>query len=183
MRNAATDDEPLPFITPSNKRKLPRMGSLLLGGPPFFQAIVDAGLVVDGTWPIRTELANRMGGKGANALASSIVLVCRKLSADAGVITRADFVRVLKLEMPEAIDDIRKAGVGPVDMQQSVIGPGMGVFSRYAKVLEDDDSADEREDRAVTNQSRLGRDRERARRQFRCRNAGRTRLVRDLWLR
>ena len=47
----------------------------------------------------------------------------------------------LKREMPDAIDDIRKAGVGPVDMQQSVIGPGMGVFTRYGKVLEDDDSA------------------------------------------
>ena len=56
-------------------------------------------------------------------------------------VTRADFIRALKREMPDAIDDIRKAGVGPVDMQQSVIGPGMGVFTRYAKVLEDDDSA------------------------------------------
>ena len=56
-------------------------------------------------------------------------------------VTRAEFIRSLKREMPDAIDDIRKAGVGPVDMQQSVIGPGMGVFSRHAKVLEDDDSA------------------------------------------
>ena len=56
------------------------------------------------------------------------------------VVTRADFFRALKRELPEAIDEIRKAGVGPVDMQQSVIGPGMGVFSRYARVLEDDDS-------------------------------------------
>lgn len=57
------------------------------------------------------------------------------------MVTRADFIRALKREMPVAIDAIRKAGVGPVDMQQSVIGPGMGVFSRHAKVLEDDDSA------------------------------------------
>ena len=77
----------------------------------------------------------------ANALASSIVLVCRKRAADAAIITRAEFIRALKRELPDAIDDIRKAGVGPVDMQQSVIGPGMGVFTRYAKVLEDDDSA------------------------------------------
>ena len=76
-----------------------------------------------------------------NALASSIVLVCRKRATDASTITRADFIRALKREMPEAIDAIRKAGVGPVDMQQSVIGPGMGVFTRYARVLEDDDSA------------------------------------------
>jgi putative DNA methylase len=74
-------------------------------------------------------------------LASSIVLVCRKRDPSAAVVTRADFVRTLKREMPDAIDDIRKAGVGPVDMQQSVIGPGMGIFTRYAKVLEDDDSA------------------------------------------
>lgn len=82
-----------------------------------------------------------MIGRDSNALASSIVLICRKRSPDAEVITRADFIRTLKREMPAAIDAIRKAGVGPVDMQQSVIGPGMGVFSRNAKVLEDDDTA------------------------------------------
>ena len=82
-----------------------------------------------------------MIAKNTNALASSIVLVCRKRLPSAATITRAEFIRALKREMPDAIDDIRKAGVGPVDMQQSVIGPGMGVFSRHAKVLEDDDSA------------------------------------------
>ena len=82
-----------------------------------------------------------MMANGTNALASSIVLVCRKRSTDASIVTRAEFIRALKRELPDAIDDIRKAGVGPVDMQQSVIGPGMGVFTRYAKVLEDDDSA------------------------------------------
>ena len=88
-----------------------------------------------------TERSVRTRGIGSNALASSVVLVCRKRLADADIITRADFIRALKREMPAAIDAIRKAGVGPVDMQQSVIGPGMGVFSRHAKVLEDDDSA------------------------------------------
>jgi putative DNA methylase len=82
-----------------------------------------------------------MRGRDSNALASSIILVCRKRAVDAPIVTRAEFVRALKRELPDAIDNIRKAGVGPVDMQQSVIGPGMGVFSRYAKVLEDDDSA------------------------------------------
>jgi putative DNA methylase len=76
-----------------------------------------------------------------NALSSAVVIVCRKRNSSADVVTRAEFIRTLKREMPEAIDDIRKAGVGPVDMQQSVIGPGMGVFSRFSKVLEDDDSA------------------------------------------
>ncbi|MGE3647857.1 MAG: hypothetical protein AB7G10_05945 [Reyranellaceae bacterium] len=98
-------------------------------------------MAIDGTWPIRTELSNRMRGQGSNALASSIVLVCRKRFPDAGAGTRAEFVRELKREMPTMIRDIRQAGVGPVDMQQSVIGPGMGIFTRYGKVLEDDDSA------------------------------------------
>ena len=90
---------------------------------------------------MRTENASRLVSQGANALASSIVLVCRKHTGGTGVATRSDFIRSLKREMPEAIDDIRKAGVGPVDMQQSIIGPGMGIFTRYSKVLEDDDSA------------------------------------------
>jgi putative DNA methylase len=102
--------------------------------------VVDSGLAVDGTWPVRTE--RNTGLKASvNALASSIVLICDKRSDHASTITRAEFIRALKREMPAAIDAIRKAGIGPVDMQQSVIGPGMGVFSRHARVLEDDDSA------------------------------------------
>lgn len=109
------------------------------GWSTFLQAITSSGFILDGTWPIRTERSVRTRGIGSNALASSVVLVCRKRTAEAETITRADFIRALKREMPAAIDAIRKAGIGPVDMQQSVIGPGMGVFSRHAKVLEDDD--------------------------------------------
>jgi len=141
MREAAADGEPLAIYYAFKQAEAAKDGITSAGWASFLQAIIGAGLAVDGTWPLRTEMANRMIGRGANALASSIVLVCRKRTAAAEVITRADFVRRLKSEMPAAIDDIRKAGVGPVDMQQSVIGPGMGVFSRYAKVLEDDDSA------------------------------------------
>lgn len=141
MRNAATDSEPLAIYYAFKQSEVAQDGITSAGWASFLQATVNAGLVIDGTWPVRSEQSERMIGKGANALASSIVLVCRKRAADASTITRAEFVRLLRREMPEAIDDIRKAGVGPVDMQQSVIGPGMGVFSRYAKVLEDDDSA------------------------------------------
>ncbi|MGC0326706.1 putative DNA methylase [Bradyrhizobium sp. USDA 326] len=141
MRKAATDSEPLAIYYAFKQSELSEEGITSAGWASFLQAVIGSGLLVDGTWPLRTELANRMRGQGSNALASSIVLVCRKRSADASVITRADFMRALKRELPEAIDDIRKAGVGPVDMQQSVIGPGMGVFSRHAKVLEDDDSS------------------------------------------
>lgn len=141
MRKAATDSEPLAIYYAFKQAEAGADGVTSAGWASFLQAVVDAGLVVDGTWPVRTESAGRLIGKGTNALASSIVLVCRKRAADAATITRADFIRALKRELPDAIDDIRKAGVGPVDMQQSVIGPGMGVFSRHTKVLEDDDSA------------------------------------------
>lgn len=140
MHKAATDEEPLAIYYAFKQAEVSVDGITSAGWSSFLQAIIEAGLIIDGTWPIRTEMASRMIGSGTNALASSIVLVCRKRHATAAVITRAEFIRLLRHELPEAIDDIRKAGVGPVDMQQSVIGPGMGVFSRHAKVLEDDDS-------------------------------------------
>ena len=141
MKAAATDNEPLTIYYAFKQAEAAEDGITSAGWASFLQAVVDAGLSVDGTWPMRTELGNRMRGQSSNALASSIVLVCRKRESDAEVITRAEFIRALKKEMPDAIDDIRKAGVGPVDMQQTVIGPGMGIFSRYGKVLENDDSA------------------------------------------
>ena len=110
------------------------------GWGSFLQGVMDAGLGIDGTWPVRTELTGNLKNK-LNVLASSIVLVCRKRNSTAKMITRADFARSLKHELPDAIDNIRQAGVGPVDMQQSVIGPGIGNLSRYAKVLENNDSA------------------------------------------
>ena len=140
MRTAATDSEPLAIYYAYKQAEIAKDGIFSAGWTSFLQATVDAGLAIDGTWPVRTELANRMRSQASNALASSIVLVCRKRATAASIVTRADFIRSLKRELPEAIDKIRKAGVGPVDMQQSVIGPGMGIFTRHAKVLEDDDS-------------------------------------------
>lgn len=141
MRASSTEAEPLAIYYAFKQAELADEGITSAGWSSFLQAIVDAELVLDGTWPMRTEMANRIRGQGSNALASSIVLVCRKRRPDAGVITRAELIRELKIELPAAIAAIRRAGVGPVDMQQSVIGPGMGVFSRHAKVLEDDDSS------------------------------------------
>lgn len=137
----ATSNEPMAIYYAFKQQETAEDGITSPGWASFLQGIVSAGLGVDGTWPVRTEGPGRIRGIGSNALASSIILVCRKRPQDADIITRADFIRTLKREMPAAIDAIRKAGVGPVDMQQSVIGPGMGVFSRHAKVLEDDDSA------------------------------------------
>jgi putative DNA methylase len=142
MKQNANEDAPLAIYYAFKQSQSGGDGGITSPGwASFLQAVVDAGLAVDGTWPMRTELANRMRGRDSNALASSIVLACRKRRTGAPVITRAEFIRALKRDLPEAIDKIRKAGVGPVDMQQSVIGPGMGVFSQHGKVLEDDDSA------------------------------------------
>jgi putative DNA methylase len=140
MRKAATDREPLTMYYAFKQSELAEDGIVSPGWASFLQAIVGAGLAVDGTWPVRTESPGRIIAKDANALASSIVLVCRKRAAAALTVTRTDFLRELRREMPDAVEKIRKASVGPVDMPQSVIGPGMGVFTRYARVLEDDDS-------------------------------------------
>jgi putative DNA methylase len=84
---------------------------------------------------MRTELGNRMVGMGTNALASSIVLVCRPRPADAPTATRREFVQALKTELPPALAELQKANIAPVDLAQAAIGPGMAVYTRYAQVL------------------------------------------------
>ncbi len=137
MQQAAEDDVPLAIYYAFKQSEAGKEGIASPGWASFLQAVVDSGLAVGGTWPLRTELGNRMTGMGANALASSIVLVCRKRRADAEIVERETFVRALRRELPPALVQIRAAGIGPVDMAQSAIGPGMGVFTRYAAVLED----------------------------------------------
>ena len=85
---------------------------------------------------MRTELGNRMIGRDANALASSIVLVCRKRSEDAPLATRRQFIDALKAELPTALDHLQSGGIAPVDLAQAAIGPGMAVYTRYAKVVD-----------------------------------------------
>lgn len=115
-------------------------GVMSTGWATFVQAIIEAGFTVLGTWPMRTEKPGRMIAVGTNALANSVVLVCRKKDASAEVITRAEFIRALRRELPPAIAELQAANIAPADMPQSAIGPGMGVFSRYKAVLESDDS-------------------------------------------
>lgn len=104
----------------------------------FLQALVDAGLQVNATWPMRTDTGDRSPDEGVAALASSILLACRPRPVDAPVATRAEFVAALRASLPRAIRVLQYAGVAPVDMAQSTIGPGMKVFSRYAAVIDAD---------------------------------------------
>ncbi|MDR2655521.1 MAG: DUF1156 domain-containing protein [Oscillospiraceae bacterium] len=108
------------------------------GWETILSAIIQAGFTITGTWPMRTELSNRMISKDTNALASSIVLVCRKRPADAPICTRRDFINTLKRELKPALAKLQASNIAPVDLAQSAIGPGMGVYSRFSKVLEAD---------------------------------------------
>ena len=111
------------------------------GWDTFLQAVLDAGLQVNATWPLRTELANRPRSLGSNALASSIVLACRPRPASAVLATRGEFMAALRRELPEAVRLLQSGNIAPVDMAQSTIGPGIKVFSRYARVVEADGSS------------------------------------------
>lgn len=102
-------------------------------------AIIQAGFSITGTWPMRTELTTALKGN-INALASSVVLVCRKRPEDAPTITRRSLIAQLKRELRPALQKLQRSNIAPVDLAQSAIGPGMGVFSRYGKVLEADGS-------------------------------------------
>ena len=106
------------------------------GWETFLGAVNNAGLAVTGTWPMRTELGNRMIGNKTNSLASSIILVCRPRVANAPVATRREFVDALRSELPEALRQMQSGNVAPVDLAQAAIGPGMAVFTRYAQVLD-----------------------------------------------
>ena len=131
------------------------------GWETFLAAVLRAGFAVTGTWPMRTELGNRMIGRDTNALASSIVLACRRRPADAPTATRREFLNALQAELPTAVRLLQglegeplgarasgppgaeaaaprsgRPGIAPVDLAQAAIGPGMAVFTRYARVLD-----------------------------------------------
>ncbi len=117
-------------------------GTSSTGWETFLEAVLSAGFAITGTWPMRTELDRRMVGSEANALASSIVLVCRKRTTDALTISRREFQRELNAALPDALDEMTRGGVNspvaPVDLSQAIIGPGIAIFSQYAAVLEAD---------------------------------------------
>jgi len=111
-------------------------GTASTGWETFLDAVIRAGFGISGTWPMRTELSNRTISRGTNALASSIVLVCRPRKADAPSTTRREYVLALKKELPVALRHLQAGNIAPVDLAQSSIGPGMGIFTRYSKVLD-----------------------------------------------
>ena len=112
-----------------------RAGRASTGWETMLSAVVSAGFQIIGTWPMRTELGNRPNSMGANALASSVVLVCRPRPADAPIATRRQFIDALNRELPQALDQLTRRGhIAPTDLAQAAIGPGMQIYSRYRRV-------------------------------------------------
>jgi putative DNA methylase len=111
-------------------------GSASTGWETMLNGLISTGFSIVGTWPMRTERSVRSIGIGTNALASSIVLVCRPRPDDAPITSRRDFVNALRRELPAALRQMQSGNIAPVDLAQASIGPGMAVYSRYRQVLE-----------------------------------------------
>ena len=111
-------------------------GTVSTGWETFLDAVIKANFAITGTWPMRTEGEGRIRAKDTNALASSIVLVCRQRPPDAPMATRREFVTALKTELPTALTHLQRGNIAPVDLAQAAIGPGMAIYTRYAKVLD-----------------------------------------------
>ena len=116
-------------------------GTTNTGWDTFLAAVIEAGFAVTGTWPMRTEQPKGLRAFEQNALASSIILVCRKRPADAPTATRREFVAALRAELPAALAHLQKGNIAPVDLAQAAIGPGMAVYTRYARVLDAEGNA------------------------------------------
>ena len=113
-----------------------KRGVTSTGWERFLEALVFAGFSITGTWPVRTEKSGRSVGIGTNALASSIVLVCRRRPSDAPLATRREFLTALRAELPNALNLLQSGNIAPVDLAQAAIGPGMAIYTRYGRVLD-----------------------------------------------
>ncbi len=138
MYRYAREDIPVTIYYAYKQSDSDADGTASSGWETMLSAVVNAGFAITGTWPMRTEMATRSIASGTNALASSIVLVCRKRPEDAPQTTRRSFISQLRRELRPALKKLQSSNIAPVDLAQSAIGPGMGVFSRCRRVLEAD---------------------------------------------
>lgn len=139
-RQSASSDFPITVYYAFKQQELSKEGTTSTGWATLLDGMIRAGWVITATWPIRSEMANRLRSIGSNALASSIVLVLRPRHETATQTTRRGFLGALKRELPTALDHMRQGSIAPVDLAQATIGPGMAVFSSYDRVVENDGS-------------------------------------------
>ena len=100
--------------------------------------LIKSGWEITATWPVRSERSGRMLSVGTNALASSIVLACRQRPDDAETITARIFNNLLRSELSQRLRTIIASEISPVDLSQAAIGPGISVYSRYARIRQPD---------------------------------------------
>jgi putative DNA methylase len=115
-------------------------GQTSAGWETLLEGMVRSGWMITGTWPMRSERSGRMISVGTNALASSVVLALRPRPSDAPVVDRRGFISALHSELPRRLRELQQGAIAPVDLPQAAIGPGMAVFTRYARVIESDGS-------------------------------------------
>lgn len=139
-RESAMDNYPIAVYYAFKQSESDASGEASTGWETILGSMVRAGWRVTATWPVRSEREGRMIGVGTNALASSVVLALRPRPEDAPVTDRRGFIAAMKRELGPALRELQQGGIAPVDLPQSAIGPGMAVFSRYAKVIESDGS-------------------------------------------
>ena len=136
----ANPDVPMTVYYAYKQQDSGKDGTSSTGWHTLLDGLIQSGWEITATWPMRSELKNRMLSQGTNALASSILLACRPRPAEARAVARRAFVAALKSELPEALHTLMQGAIAPVDLAQAAIGPGISVFSRYAKVREADGS-------------------------------------------
>ncbi|WP_314968563.1 DUF1156 domain-containing protein [uncultured Actinomyces sp.] len=134
IRRGANPDVPMTVYYAYKQQDNGKDGKTSTGWHTLLDGLIGAGWEVTATWPVRSELTNRMVSQGTNALASSIVLACRPRPNDAPTTTQRAFVQRMKAELPDALRTLMQGDIAPVDLAQAAIGPGIAVFSRYARV-------------------------------------------------
>ena len=137
-RRSANPDYPMTVYYAFKQSETSVDGRTSTGWSTILEGMIRSGWTITATWPMRSELGNRMVASGTNALASSIVLVLRPRPEDAPMTDRRSLMRELRRTLPEAVETLRSGGIAPVDLAQAAIGPGMSVFSRYARVISPD---------------------------------------------
>lgn len=134
IRQGANTDVPMTVYYAYKQQEAGREGTSSTGWHTLLDGLIGAGWEVTATWPVRSELTNRMRSQRSNALASSIVLACRPRPCDAPTTTQRAFVQRMKCELPGALRTLMQGDIAPVDLAQAAIGPGIAVFSSYARV-------------------------------------------------
>ncbi|MFI1649804.1 DUF1156 domain-containing protein [Streptomyces avidinii] len=139
-RQSASSEYPITVFYAFKQSELEKEGIASTGWSTFLEGLIQAGWTITATWPVRSERSGRMISVGTNALASSIVLALRPREVTASATDRTGFLSALHVELEQALPRIREGAIAPADLRQTILGPGMGVFSRFSRVLEDDGS-------------------------------------------